>query len=96
MPEFPGGIAEMKKFIQDNIKYPTFTKEAGKQGTVWVTYIVEKDGSVTNLKEAKGIPGAPDLTKEAIRVVASFPKHKPGLMNGRAVRVQQTVPVKFV
>jgi TonB family protein len=96
MPEFPSENGGMKQFIQDNIKYPTFAKEAGIQGTVWVTYIIEKDGSVTNVKEVKSIPGAPELTKEAIRVVASFPKHEPGLMNGRPVRVQQTTPVKFV
>ncbi len=96
MPQFPGSGAAQVKFIQDNLKYPAFSKEQGKQGTVYISYIVEKDGSITNVKEVKSVPGAPDLTKEAIRLVSSFPKHSPALMNGKPVRLQMTTPIRFV
>lgn len=96
MPEFPGGPGAQQEFVSKNIKYPEIEKEAGKQGTVYLTFIVEKDGSISNIKEAKGIAGAPGLTKEAIRVVSQMPKWTPGTMNGRAVRVSMTIPVRFV
>jgi TonB family protein len=95
-PEFPGGIQAQQKFISDNIKYPQIEKEAGKQGTVFVSFTVEKDGSITDIKEVKGIAGAPGFTKEAIRLMSMMPNWKPGMMNGRPVRVTMTVPVRFI
>jgi TonB family protein len=94
MPKFPGDT--LQNFLRSNIKYPQVCMDANKQGTVYIRYTVEKDGSVTNVKEAKGVPGAPEFTQEAIRVVRSFPKQTPGLMNGRPVRIEMTIPVKFV
>lgn len=96
MPEFPGGAEALKKFIRENIKYPPTCKEQSKTGTVYISYVVERDGSVTNIKVMKEVPGAREFTTEAIRVVSLFPKHSPGLMNGKPVRVQMIVPVRFV
>lgn len=95
-PEFPGGNDSLQAFLKRNIHYPQMEKEMQKQGTVFVTFVVENDGSITDVKVAKEVPGAPGLSKEAVRVVSSMPKWKPGKMNGRAVRVQYTMPVKFV
>jgi protein TonB len=94
MPDFAG--AGFQAYLKNNIKYPVIEKEAGKQGTVYVSFVVEKDGSITNVKEAKGVPGAPGLTKEAIRVISAMPKWKPGLMNGHPVRIEMKQPVRFV
>lgn len=93
---FPGGEAAFFKYIRDNIKYPKEEKDASKQGTVYVSFVVEKDGSITNVETLKGVPGAPGLSKEAERVIASMPKWIPGEMNGKPVRLQMTQPIKFV
>lgn len=93
MPTFEGGFSH---YLAANIKYPVFEKEHGKQGTVYVSFIIEKDGSVTNVKEAKGVPGAPGLTKEAIRVISEMPNWTPGMMNGKPVRIEMTQPIRFV
>jgi uncharacterized protein len=96
MPEFPATFGTVQKFFQDSLRYPVVEKEAGKQGTVYVNFIVERDGSITNVKVAKGVPGAPGLDKEAVRLVSSMPKWTPAKMNGRTVRCSTTIPVKFV
>lgn len=96
MPEYPGGTAAMQQFIKDNLKYPQLEKEKEIEGKVYLSYTVERDGSVTEVKVVKGIPGAPGCSKEAMRVVSLFPKHSPGLMNGKPARVRMVVPVKFV
>ncbi|MBI3509958.1 MAG: TonB family protein [Bacteroidetes bacterium] len=94
MPEFAGGTGEFYKFMNNNLKYPKGYEE--KQGTVWVQFIVEKDGTVSNIKIAKPIPNAPDFDKEAMRLIAlTSGKWSPAKMNGRAVRLQMTMPVKF-
>ncbi|MEO5641730.1 MAG: TonB family protein [Bacteroidia bacterium] len=95
MPEFPGAPGAMTKFINDNLRYPLIEREQGIQGTVYIGCIIEKDGSVTHIKELKGVAGAPGMTKEAIRVVSIFPKFSPGKMNGMEVRCEYNVPVKF-
>lgn len=92
MPELPGGL---QNYMVNNIKYPVTERDAYKQGTVYISFIIEKDGTVSNIKERKGVPGAPGLTEEAIRVISSMPKWKPGTTNGKPVRVQLTQPVKF-
>ncbi len=94
MPAFPGGGDTLIKFLQKNIKYPA--KSDGKQGTVYISFVVEKDGSITTVKPLKEVPGAPEFTKEAIRVVNSMPKWIPGKMNGTLVRVECKLPVRFV
>ncbi len=96
MPEFPSGSEAMQKFMSANTKFPDVYRDLNKSGTVYVSYIVEVDGSITNVVERKGVPGCPEFTREAIRVVSSFPKHSPAKINGKPVRLQMTLPVKFV
>ena len=93
MPEFPGGQAALLKWIGDNIKYPAIAEENGIQGRVVCTFVVERDGSVTDVQVARSID--PSLDKEAIRVLKKMPKWIPGKQNGSAVRVKYTVPVTF-
>lgn len=93
MPEYPGGTDAMITFIATNIKYPPEAKAKGTQGTVYITYIVEKDGSVTNVSCLRGIGDGCD--EEALRVVKGMPKWKPGKQNDEVVRVQFTLPIKF-
>ena len=93
MPEFPGGQAELLKWISEHIKYPAVAEENGIQGRVVATFVVERDGSVTDVKVVRSID--PALDKEAIRVLKQMPKWIPGKQNGSAVRVKYTVPVTF-
>ena len=93
MPEFPGGMNKMMEYVARNVKYPQMARESGIQGRVFVTFIVEKDGSITNVALLRGIGGGCD--EEAMRVVRSMPKWSPGLQCGRAVRVSYNLPVNF-
>jgi TonB family protein len=94
MPEFIGE-GGFSRYLSTNVKYPAIEKEAGRQGTVYIGFVVEKDGSITNVKERKGVPGAPGFTKEGIRVISSMPKWKPGRINGQPVRVEIIQPIRF-
>lgn len=94
MPDFPGGQLALRKFIAQSIKYPAIAQEKGIQGKVFVNFVVEKDGSVSSAKIARGVD--PALDKEALRVVSSLPKWKPGKQGGNLVRVSYTVPINFV
>jgi protein TonB len=93
MPAFPGGMEAMIQFISSNIKYPADAKKQKVDGRVLVKFVVEKDGSITEVKVIK--PAFPSLDAEAIRVVKAMPKWKPGYQNGKAVRVQFTMPINF-
>ena len=93
MPQFPGGREVLLKYLAANIKYPASAVKAKKQGRVIVTFIVQKDGSITHAKIAKSID--PELDAEALRVVKGMPKWTPGTQNGKPVNVKYTVPVKF-
>jgi periplasmic protein TonB len=93
MPEFPGGFQELYNFLGNNIKYPVMAKESGIQGRVFVTFVVERDGSITDVRIIRGIGGGCD--EEAIRVVESMPKWQPGKQRGKPVRVQYNLPVRF-
>ncbi|MDP3446316.1 MAG: energy transducer TonB [Ignavibacteria bacterium] len=93
MPEFPGGAGEMLAFIGKNVKYPPMARESGIQGRVFVNFVVEPNGSVSNVKVLRGIGGGCD--EEAIRVVESMPKWTPGRQRGKAVRVSFNLPVRF-
>ena len=93
MPEFPGGMSECMKFLGKNIKYPTISQENGVQGRVIVQFVVNRDGSIVDPVVVRGVD--PYLDKEALRVIASMPKWKPGKQRGKAVRVKYTVPVMF-
>jgi len=92
-PAFPGGDIARMKFLQDNIKYPAMARESGIQGTVYVTFVVERNGSVTDVKILRGIGGGCD--EEAVRVVKNMPKWEPGKQRGKPVRVQFNMPIRF-
>jgi periplasmic protein TonB len=94
MPEFPGGDEGRIKFFFDNIKYPEMARQIGIQGKVFYTFVVEKDGSISNIKLLRGIGAGCD--EEAERVLALMPKWKPGRQNGREVRVQFNLPIAFI
>jgi tonB family C-terminal domain len=93
MPQFPGGQIAMLKYIMENIKYPEQAMKEGIQGRVAVRFIVEKDGSISDVKPILSVH--PLLNKEAVRVVESMPKWTPGKQNGKPVRVRFNVPVMF-
>ena len=93
MPEFPGGAAKLMEYIQKNIKYPMMARESDIQGRVFVNFVVEPDGSISNVTVMRGIGGGCD--EEAVRVVNSMPNWKPGKQRGSAVRCAYTVPIIF-
>lgn len=92
-PEYPGGNSAMMKFLNDNVKYPTAAQENGKQGRVIVNFVVEKDGSLSDVQVVHGVDT--DLDKEAVRVVKAMPNWNPGTQRGETVRVRFTLPVVF-
>ena len=93
MPSFPGGEQKLMEYVVKNVKYPQIAKETGIKGRVFVSFVVEPDGSVSNVKVLRGIGGGCD--EEAMRVVKSMPKWKPGKQRGKAVRVSYMLPVNF-
>lgn len=93
MPEFPGGDAARMKFLQDNIKYPQLARESGIQGTVYVTFVVETNGRVTDVRVLRGIGGGCD--EEAVRVIQMMPNWNAGKQRGKPVRVQFNMPIRF-
>ncbi len=93
MPEFPGGMEEMMKYLSMNIRYPEAAHKAGKQGRVLVNFVVEADGTISNANVLRSV--SEELDAEAIRVIQNMPKWKPGMQNGQAVRVKYTIPISF-
>lgn len=93
MPEFPGGVQELMKWIQQNLKYPKTAAENGVQGRVVVEFVIEADGSVTDPVVTRSLD--PSCDKEALRLINSMPKWKPGTKRGEPVRVKYTLPVQF-
>src|SRR5574344_546579 len=93
MPSFPGGNGALMAYLANNIKYPVVAQENGVQGRVIVAFVVEKDGSITDVNVVKSVD--PSLDREAQRVVRSMPRWNPGKQNGSAVRVKYNVPVSF-
>ena len=93
MPAYPGGERALLEYVAKNIKYPQIARETGIQGRVFVGFVVEPDGSVSNVKILRGIGGGCD--EEAMRVIKSLPKWKPGKQRGKAVRVSYQIPVVF-
>ena len=93
MPEFPGGDDSLRNFIRRTIKYPDLARESSVEGTVYINFIIEKDGSVSNPKILRGIGSGCD--EEAIRVIKLMPRWIPGKQNGKTVRVQYNLPIKF-
>lgn len=94
MPEFPGGMSNLMKHINSSIKYPVVAQENGIQGKVIVTFVIDKNGAVTDVKLLRGIDAS--LDAEALRVVRSLPKWKPGMQNNKPVKVNFNVPISFV
>lgn len=93
MPQYPGGAEALLEFLNNNVQYPEEAEKAGIQGRVIATFVVEKDGSVSNAKVVKSVD--PLLDAEALRVISAMPKWKPGKQNGQVVRVKYTVPLSF-
>ena len=93
MPSFPGGPQALMEYLSNNVKYPVVAQENGVQGRVVVSFVVERDGSITDVKVVRSVD--PSLDKEASRVVKSMPRWIPGKQNGQAVRVKYNVPVAF-
>ena len=94
MPEFPGGQQALFKYLSENVKYPVIAQENGIQGRVICQFVVNKDGSIVDVEVVRS-GGDASLDKEAVRVIKSMPKWKPGKQRGKAVRVKYTVPVNF-
>ena len=94
MPEYPdGGMAGLMKYLSGAIRYPAIAAENGVQGRVTVQFVVNRDGSIVDAQVVRGVD--PYLDKEALRVINSMPKWKPGMQRGKPVRVRYTVPVNF-
>ncbi len=93
-PEFPGGMQALMKYLRDNIKYPSISRQNNSQGRAYISFVVNTDGSITDVEVMKGT-GDVYLDKEAVRVVSGMPKWKPGKQQGKTVRVKFTLPVMF-
>ena len=93
MPAFPGGEQKLLEYVAKNVKYPQIARESGIKGRVFISFVVEPDGSVSNVKVLRGIGGGCD--EEAMRVVKAMPKWKPGKQRGKAVRVSYMLPINF-
>ncbi|MGP8216727.1 MAG: energy transducer TonB [Bacteroidia bacterium] len=93
MPQFPG---DLTNYISNNVDYPAAMRDLGVQGTVWATFVVETDGTISEIKILKGVPGGEQLNSSTIDVLAKMPKWSPGLQNGHPVRVRLNLPVKFI
>ena len=93
MPEYPGGLSKLTDYLTKNIKYPQMARESGIQGRVFVNFVVEPDGSVSNINVMRSLGGGCD--EEAVRVVKNMPKWKPGKQRGKPVRVSYILPIVF-
>ncbi|HET6989687.1 MAG TPA: energy transducer TonB [Bacteroidia bacterium] len=96
MPDFRHGKGGFQKYLVKSVKYPEAEKNAGKQGTVYISFIVEKNGSISNVHAVKEVPGAPGFTKESIRVIQNMPRWSPAKVNGKPVRIEITQPIRFI
>ena len=94
MPEFPGGMQALMKYLQQNINYPRISRENGSQGRSFIAFVVNTDGSIQDVEVMKSSSDV-YLDKEAVRVVTGMPKWNPGKQAGKAVRVRFTLPVTF-
>lgn len=93
--EFPGGYKEMMKFFNQNMKYPEIAVQAGIEGKASLRFVVDKEGSISDIRVVKGVPNCPECDKEAVRVVRAMPKWKPGKVGGKAVKSYFNMPVTF-
>lgn len=95
MPSFPGGQAELTKFVQKNIVYPKTAQEKGIGGKCYLKFIIKPDGTISDIKVLKGVPNCPECDEEAFRVVKLMPKWIPGRQDGKAVPTYWNLPVNF-
>jgi protein TonB len=93
--EFPGGMDAMREYLKKNMMYPMSAKEAGIQGKCYLRFIVNTDGSISNVRVVRGVVDCPECDKEAMRVVKNMPNWKPGRMNGKDVKMYFTLPIAF-
>lgn len=93
MPEYPGGMQALFEYLSQNLKYPEDAKQQKVEGRVIAIFVVETDGSISNVEVVK--PVFPSLDAEAVRVLSDMPKWKPGMQSGKVVRVKYTVPINF-
>jgi TonB family protein len=93
-PQYPGGVNNLYQHFTAHFKYPSTARKRNAQGRVLLSFIVEKDGSISNAKVEHGV--IDELDNEALRLITHSPKWKPGILNGKPVRVQRTLPVNFV
>lgn len=92
-PQYPGGLEELYRYLYDRVKYSTMAREANIEGTVHITFVVERDGSITDVRLLRGIGGG--LDEQVLKTVEDMPKWSPGMRAGKLVRVQFNLPVKF-
>jgi protein TonB len=92
-PEFPGGSQALNAYLGNNVKYPSAAVERGAQGKVVVSFVVERDGSISQARVVRAVDQ--DLDREALRVILAMPRWKPGSMVGKNVRVRYTLPITF-
>ena len=93
MPEYPGGMQALFEYLSQNVKYPEDAEKQKVEGRVIATFVVETDGSISNVEVVK--PAFPSLDAEAVRVLSGMPKWSPGMQSGKVVRVKYTVPINF-
>lgn len=93
MPEFPGGMEALNTYLRNNIRYPQEARKAGIQGRVIIQFIVSKDGSITDAEVVESVD--PQLDAEGLRLIKNMPRWKPGMRKGQAIRVKQTLPIRF-
>lgn len=92
-PQFPGGLSKFYQFLSDNLKYPAAARAKNIKGNVFASFVIEKDGSLSNIKILRGLGYG--TNEEAERVLKASPKWKPGSLNGKPVRAQYNIPIKF-
>ncbi|MBS1530132.1 MAG: energy transducer TonB [Bacteroidetes bacterium] len=92
-PEYPGGVGAFYRYIQDSLRYPEKARRKNIQGKVFLSFVIEKDGSLVDIKVLKGVTS--DIDAEAIRLIKECPKWKSGMQNGKPVRVQYSMPINF-
>jgi protein TonB len=95
MPEFPGGVSELYEYLQDNIYYPERMKNLGIEGTVYVSFVIEEDGSISRVAVERGIENGEELNKIAIKAIQKMPNWIPGRSGNTSVAVKQTIPIQF-
>ncbi len=95
IPEFPGGLAAMEKYLKDNLRYPETAREAGLEGKCYLRFVINEDGSITNVKITRGVPDCPECDAEAKRLIKTMPLWLPARVNGKPVRSYFDLPVRF-